>query len=112
MQYFDSLPKAIKTKDGVSILMTDLMARCSIIPEILKNPMLYYEYTIQDGDTPEIVAYKYYGDSYRYWIVLFANQINACTFVLVKQLPLLLLLASFFSCLFRLAFVSHVEMTA
>jgi hypothetical protein len=76
MQYFDSLPKAIKTKDGVSILMTDLMARCSIIPEILKNPMLYYEYTIQDGDTPEIVAYKYYGDSYRYWIVLFANQIT------------------------------------
>jgi hypothetical protein len=37
---------------------------------------LYYEYTIQDGDTPEIVAYKYYGDSYRYWIVLFANQIT------------------------------------
>jgi hypothetical protein len=31
---------------------------------------------VQDGDTPEIVAYKYYGDSYRYWIVLFANQIT------------------------------------
>jgi len=76
MQYFDSLPKVIKTKDGISILMTDLMARCSIIPEILRDPMLYYEYTIQDGDTPEIVAYKYYGDSYRYWIVLFANQIT------------------------------------
>lgn len=76
MQYFDSLPKVIQTKDGVSMLMTDLMARCSIIPEILKDPMLYYEYDIQDGDTPEIVAYKYYGNSYRYWIVLFANQIT------------------------------------
>ena len=76
MQYFDTLPKSIQTKDGISMLMTDLMARCSIIPEILKDPMLYYEYTIQDGDTPEIVAYKYYGDSYRYWIVLFANQIT------------------------------------
>lgn len=75
MQYFDTLPKVIQTKDGISMLMTDLMARCSIIPEILKDPMLYYEYDIQDGDTPEIVAYKYYGDSYRYWIVLFANQI-------------------------------------
>jgi hypothetical protein len=76
MQYFDSLPKIIKTTNGVSVLMTDLMARCSIIPEILKNPLLYYDYDIQEGDTPEIVAYKYYGNSYRYWIVLFANQIT------------------------------------
>ena len=76
MQYFDSLPKIVKTTNGVSVLMTDLMARCSIIPEILKNPLLYYDYDIQDGDTPEIVAYKYYGNSYRYWIVLFANQIT------------------------------------
>ena len=29
----------------------------------------------RDGDTPESIAYKYYGESYRYWIVLFANQI-------------------------------------
>ena len=77
MQYFDTLPKIIKTDSvGNSVVMTDLLARCSIIPEILTNPMVYYEYNVQDGDTPEIVAYKYYGDSYRYWIVLFANQIT------------------------------------
>lgn len=76
MQYFDTLPKIIKTDaNRHSVILTDLMARCSIIPKILKNPMVYYEYDIQDGDTPEIVAYKYYGNSYRYWIVLFANQI-------------------------------------
>jgi hypothetical protein len=51
------------------------MARCSIIPEILKNPLVYYSYDIQEGDTPEIIAYKYYGDSYSYWIILYANQI-------------------------------------
>jgi hypothetical protein len=77
MQYFDTLPKIVKTDSNrISVVMTDLMARCSIIPEILKNPMVYYDYDVQDGDTPEIVAYKYYGDSYRYWIVLFANQIT------------------------------------
>jgi hypothetical protein len=77
MQYFDTLPKIIKTDaNRNSIVMTDLMARCSIIPEILNNPMVYYDYDVQDGDTPEIVAYKYYGDSYRYWVVLFANQIT------------------------------------
>jgi hypothetical protein len=36
---------------------------------------LYYTYDIQEGDTPEIIAHKYYGDSYRYWIVLFANEL-------------------------------------
>jgi hypothetical protein len=77
MQYFDTLPKIIKTDAvGNSVVMTDLLARCSIIPEILNDPMVYYDYSVQDGDTPEIVAYKYYGDSYRYWIVLFANQIT------------------------------------
>lgn len=77
MQYFDTLPRIIKTDaNRNSVVMTDLMARCSIIPEILKNPMVYYDYDVQDGDTPEIVAYKYYGDSYRYWIVLFSNQVT------------------------------------
>ena len=76
MQYFNTLPKIIKTdENSVSILMTNLMARASIIPELLKNPLVYYEYNIQEGDTPETIAYKYYGDSYRYWIVLFANQV-------------------------------------
>lgn len=76
MQYFDTLPKIIQTDNtGKSRIFTNLMARASIIPDILKNPLVYYEYDIQDGDTPEIVAYKYYGDSYRYWIVMFANEL-------------------------------------
>lgn len=60
---------------GVGSVVTNLLARCSVIPNVLKNPMVYYKYDIQEDDTPEIVAHKYYDDSYRYWIVLFANQI-------------------------------------
>jgi len=76
MQYFDTLPKIVyRSAQGNSSLYTNLMARASITPSILKNSMVYYQYDIQEGDTPEIVAHKYYGDSYRYWIVLFANQI-------------------------------------
>jgi hypothetical protein len=75
MKYFNTLPKIITSdyNDSV-IILTNLLARANIIPEALKNPLLYYTYDIQEGDTPEIVAHKYYGDSYRYWIVLFANQ--------------------------------------
>ena len=76
MQYFDSLPKIIQRDSvGVARIFTNLMARVSIKPSVLLNPLVYYTYDIQEGDTPEIIAHKYYGDSYRYWIVLFANEL-------------------------------------
>jgi hypothetical protein len=76
MQYFNTLPKILSTNyNGGTIVLTNLMARASMVSETLKNPLLYYTYDIQDGDTPEIIAHKYYDDSYRYWIVLFSNQI-------------------------------------
>ena len=50
------------------------MTRASIKPSLLTNSLLFYTYDIQDEDTPEIVAYKYYGDAYRYWIVLYVNE--------------------------------------
>ena len=76
MQYFDSLPKIIeKDSAGIARIFTNLMARVSVKPNVLTNPLVYYTYDIQEGDTPEIIAHKYYGDSYRYWVVLFANQI-------------------------------------
>lgn len=74
--YFQSLPKLIrKDKGGHFLIMTNLLARASVKPSLFNNSALFYTYDIQDGDTPEIIAYKYYGDVYRYWIVLFANQI-------------------------------------
>lgn len=76
MQYFDTLPKIVHTNSaGQSKVMTNLLARASMIPAILKDPLIYYSYSIQESDTPEIIAHKYYGDSYRYWIVLFANEL-------------------------------------
>jgi hypothetical protein len=52
------------------------MSRVSVVPSFLKNPAIYYQYDIQETDTPEIIAAKYYGDSYRYWIILFINQLS------------------------------------
>jgi len=76
MQYFDTLPKIINIDSrGNSKVMTNLLARASVMPAILKDPLIYYSYDIQEGDTPEIIAHKYYGDSYRYWIILFANEL-------------------------------------
>ena len=76
MLYFDTLPKIITLDPNNNpVLATNLLARASLLQNLLSNPVIFYQYDIQDGDTPEIVAAKYYGDSYRYWLVLFANQI-------------------------------------
>lgn len=76
MLYFDTLPKVVVSDNsGISRIFTNLLARASVLPSIFDNPVLYYEYDIQEGDTPEIIAHKYYGDSYRYWIVLFTNRL-------------------------------------
>lgn len=76
MKYFESTPKiSVTDKFGNSVIYRNIMSRLSIIPSVLKNPLLYYAYDLQEGDTPEIVAHKYYGDVNRYWIVLFSNQI-------------------------------------
>jgi hypothetical protein len=76
MLYFESLPKIITPdQNGYPILMTNLLARASLIEKLINNPMIFYEYAIQEGDTPEIVAEKYYDDPFKYWIVMFSNQI-------------------------------------
>jgi hypothetical protein len=76
MKYFATLPYLITTDpNGNQVAARNIFIRTSIIPQLLNSPSLYYQYDIQEGDTPEIIASKYYGDPYRYWLVLFGNQI-------------------------------------
>jgi hypothetical protein len=75
VKYFENLPKIVYTRNGNSILYTNLLARASVRPSILRNSLIYYEYDIQDSDTPEIIAAKYYNDVYRFWMVLLPNNI-------------------------------------
>lgn len=76
MFYFDTLPKIITPdENGNPIVLTNLIARARLIEQLQNNPMVFYEYAVQEGDTPEIVAEKYYGDAYRYWIVLLSNEL-------------------------------------
>lgn len=76
MLYFNSLPK-IYTPDeqGNLVLLTNILTRAKLIDELKNNPMLFYTYSIQDGDTPEIIADKYYDDPNRFWLILYSNEI-------------------------------------
>ena len=43
--------------------------------EVLENITLYDEYDIIDGETPEIIAEKVYGDAEYHWVVMLCNQL-------------------------------------
>jgi len=77
MQYFKTLPKIVYNNPitGDPLVMTNIMTRASIVPSLLNNPLVFYQYNVQEGDTPETVAHKYYGDPYKYWIVMYSNQL-------------------------------------
>ena len=46
------------------------------IDDLVKNNLSYFDlYDVKDGDTPEIIAFNYYGDSNLHWVVLLMNEI-------------------------------------
>jgi len=79
-KYLDVFPKIIydPTKSLYSTnynTATNLLFRIGMLKEYLNNASSYYEYDIQEGDRPEIIAEKVYGDAEAHWIILLANDI-------------------------------------
>ena len=77
MKYFNTLPKTtVADPNNKNIeIGVDLTVRASLLPALSLQPMLFYQYTVQEQDLPENIAYKYYGDQYRYWMLFYANNI-------------------------------------
>jgi hypothetical protein len=78
MKYFESFPKTSFLLDSDIYnrqAVTNIFARSTFLREIVNNTAAAYEYIVKDSDTPEVIAHKVYGDSYRSWIVLLFNNI-------------------------------------
>lgn len=74
-RYFYEFPKLLYTRDGVTNLVTNLLTRIATVKGEIDTSSLYYQYDVKDGDTPEIIASKYYGDAELHWVVLIFNDI-------------------------------------
>lgn len=74
-RYFNEFPKLLYTRDGVTNLVANLLTRVATVKGKIDASSLYYQYNIKDGDTPEIIASKYYGDAELHWVVLIFNDI-------------------------------------
>lgn len=76
MLYFQSFPKIFYSLNGgPPIVVTNITKRVRVRDVVKNNGFVYYTYQVQDTDTPEIIAHKYYGDPNRYWIILLTNDI-------------------------------------
>lgn len=76
-KFFNFFPKTLYNIDdsrGIDSI-TNLTVNFSFDKNILDSAVLYYEYDVQDGETPEIVAHKVYGSSEKHWIVLKMNDV-------------------------------------
>jgi hypothetical protein len=56
-----------------AFVMTDISRNIRFRKEVLANITSYDEYDIVDGETPEIIAEKVYGNSEYHWIIMLAN---------------------------------------
>lgn len=75
--YFKSIPKIYYpfTIDGTEryVILKNITVNARFIKDILSNISLYDMYDIREGETPEIIADKFYGSSTYHWIVMLAN---------------------------------------
>jgi len=80
-RYFNKFPTinykiSTETDDFTSFeQITDITVRIGVIQTVLNNTADYYDILLRDGDTPDIVADKFYGDSEAHWLVMLTNKI-------------------------------------
>ena len=77
--YFKEFPKFLydfKQPDGTTefSMVRDITRNVRFRKEILENLTLYDEYDIVDGESPEIIAEKVYGNPKYHWVIMLANQ--------------------------------------
>jgi len=77
MAYFDMFPNIYYSAkgDGKFTIMKDIMSRVKLIAGVKENILGFDYYDVQDGETPEMIAHKYYGDPNLHWTILVANDV-------------------------------------
>ena len=75
--YFSMFPQMLYTLDDYSSgqLVTDITRRVKLSDELKNNTAFFDLYDVVDGETPEHIADKVYGDSQYHWVVLLTNEI-------------------------------------
>ena len=77
MSYFDMFPKVFYDNKGNGnySVMTNLLRRVKLVDGAKLNIVDFDYYDVKDGETPEMIAHKYYGDVNLHWTILTVNNV-------------------------------------
>ncbi len=77
--FFDVFPtvdyNVTRTSGSQPETVPNIFFRISILKSTLAQASAYDRYLLEEGDTPEIISEKMYGDSGAGWIIIYANKI-------------------------------------
>jgi hypothetical protein len=76
--YFKNFPDIyylfnIKNKKELKIIK-DITLNVRPIKDVLKNIVLFDEYDLKDGETPEILSARLYGNAEYHWVIMLINE--------------------------------------
>ena len=76
--YFKNFPTIIY--DSVGDLqykdVKNLLRRVGLRTKVRTNSLFYDTYNVKEGETPEIIASKLYGDPQLHWVILMVNNVT------------------------------------
>ena len=75
--YFDNIPKIYyDSYDNKNPkVVTNLLRRVGLDTKVTTNTFIFDTYSVREGETPEIIADKLYGDSQLHWVIMLINDV-------------------------------------
>ena len=78
MSYFDKFPlMAYDVKGDKNYkLLPDILRRVKLRSGLRSGAFLFDNYDVKDGENPEDIAFKWFGDPEYHWVILMTNNIT------------------------------------
>ena len=76
--YFSKFPLTVYDIKGNNnyTLLPDILRRVKIRAGLVSNRLVFDKYNVKEGEKPEDVAFKYYGDAQYHWVIMVVNNIT------------------------------------
>jgi|TARA_B100000767_G_scaffold87348_1_gene83951 hypothetical protein len=77
MSFFNRFPILaydVKNNDNYKLL-PDILRRVKLRSSIRSSSMLFDTYDVRNGDRPEDIAFKWFGDAELHWVILMTNNV-------------------------------------
>ena len=78
MSFFNKFPMMVydvKNNDNYKLL-PDILRRVKLRTSIRGSSMLFDTYDVRNGERPEDIAFKWFGDAQLHWVILMTNNVT------------------------------------